>query len=68
MEKDFVLVYSTAEQFQAEIAQEILAENDVQCILLNQRDSSFPSVGSLEIYVHKNDLELALDILKKLKN
>ncbi|WP_163708876.1 putative signal transducing protein [Mangrovibacterium lignilyticum] len=68
MEKDFVLVFSTSENFKAEIAKEILTDNDINCVVLNQLNSVIPSIGEIEIFVHKNDLELALDILKKLKN
>jgi len=68
MEQDFVLVFRTSDRFQVEIAKEILEDNDVNCVVLNRQDSAIPSIGEIEIYVHKNDLELALDILKKLKN
>lgn len=68
MEKDSVLVFSTDKQLDIEIASEILSDNDIQFNLLDRRDSSFPTVGDIEIYVHENDLELALDVLKKLKN
>lgn len=68
MEKGFVLVFSTTVGFQADIAREILEDNDIYCVVMNQQNSVIPSVGEIEIYVHENDLELALDILKKLKN
>lgn len=68
METNFVLVFTTTEAFKAEIAKEILDDNDINCVVLNQQDSVIPSIGEIEIYVHENDLELALDILKKLKN
>ncbi|WP_372775695.1 DUF2007 domain-containing protein [Mangrovibacterium sp.] len=68
MEKEFKLVLTTSDRFQAEIAQEILSDNDIHCVVMNQQDSVIPSIGEIEIYVYENDLELALDILKKLKN
>ena len=68
MGKDFVLVFTTSEAFKAEIAKEILDDNDIHYVVMNQQDSVIPSIGEIEIYVHKDDLELALDILKKLKN
>ena len=68
MEKDFILIFSTVDNFKAEIAKEILTDNDVNFVTMNQQDSVIPSIGEIEIYVHENDLKLALDILKKLKN
>ena len=66
MEKDFVKVYSTSASFQADIAREILEENNIRGILLNQHDSMIPSIGEIEVYVHKNDQAKALEILKTL--
>ena len=69
MEKDFIKIYSTSEQFQADIAREILEESNVNSVVLNQHDSMIPSIGGdIEIYVHKNDQEAAREILKNLKH
>jgi len=68
MEKDFIKIYSTSEQFQAEIAREMLEENNINSVVLDQHDSMIPSIGGdIEVYVHENDQEAALEILKKLK-
>lgn len=69
MEKDFELVFSTGLDYQAETAQTILRDNDIQSFILNKKDSmyQFPH-GDIEVYVHKGNLEKAEEILKKLKN
>lgn len=69
MEKDFELVFSTGLDYQAETAKTILQDNDIQSFILNKKDSmyQFPH-GDIEIYVHKDNLEKAEEILKKLKN
>jgi hypothetical protein len=66
MEKDFVKVYSSADPYQADMAHDILDENDIQCVMLNQHDSMFPSIGEIEIYVRQDDEASALEILKKM--
>lgn len=68
MEKDFVKIYSSADPYQADMAHDILDENDIQCVVLNQHDSMIPSIGEIEIYVHESDETAALEILKKMKN
>ena len=68
MEGDFVLIFSTTDNFQAEIARELLEENTLRCVVLNQHDSMIPSIGEIEIYVPKSDQELSLEILKNLKS
>jgi hypothetical protein len=68
MEKDFVLVYRTAVPYQAEIAREVLTDNEIQCVVLNQRDSAIPSLGEVEVYVHETNEVQALELLKNLIN
>ncbi len=68
MEKDFTLVYSTTDPIQAEIAKDILEESKINSVILNQHDSMIPSLGQLEVYVHINDKDNALEILKNLKS
>lgn len=68
MEKDWVCVLRTRENFQAEIAKEILENEEINCVIINQGDSSFPSVVDAEVWVH-NDFEAKADeLLKDLKN
>ncbi len=68
MEKDFVLIYQTTVHYQAEIAREVLTDNEINCVVLNQQDSAIPSLGEVEVYVHQNDQEQALNLLKNLIN
>jgi len=68
MEKDFVLIYQTTVPYQAEIAREVLADNEINCIVLNQQDSAIPSLGEVEVYVHQSNHEQALNLLKNLIN
>ncbi|PTN10307.1 DUF2007 domain-containing protein [Mangrovibacterium marinum] len=68
MEKDFVLIYRTTVPFQAEIARDLLTDNGVNCVVLNQQDSAIPSFGEMKVYVHQNDREQALNLLKNLIN
>lgn len=68
MEKDFIKVFTTSDPYEADIAHDILDENDIRCVVLDQHDSMFPSVGEIEIYVHETDEATALEILKNLKS
>jgi len=66
MEKDWVCVYTTEQGFQAEIAREILENEEINCVVLNERDSTFPSIGALEIWVHQDFEKKATVLLKDL--
>lgn len=68
MEKNWVCVFQTGQSFQAEIAKEILENEEIQCVILNENESNFPSVGNIEIMVHKDFAERATELLKDLIN
>lgn len=66
MEKDWVSVYQTGQKFQAEIAKEILENESINCVLIDENDSLFPSIGEVEVMVHKDFEARAKELLKDL--
>jgi hypothetical protein len=66
MEKDWVCVFQTEKGFQAEIAREILENEEIDCVVLNEHDSNFPSIGNLGIWVHQDFEVKATELLKDL--
>lgn len=66
MEKDWVCVFQTEQGFQAEIAREILENEEINCVVLNEHDSTFPSIGELEVWVHQDFEAKAKELLKDL--
>jgi len=66
MEKDWVCIFRTEQGFQAEIAREILENEEINCVVLNEHDSNFPSIGNLEVWVHRNFEAKATELLKDL--
>jgi hypothetical protein len=68
MEKNWVCVFHTGQNFQAEIAKEILENEEIQCVVINEHDSTFPSIGDIEVMVHKDFAKKATELLKDLIN
>ncbi len=66
MEKDWICVLRTEQDFQAEIAKEILENEEINCVVLNEHDSNFPSIGEFEVWVHQDFSDKATDLLKDL--
>lgn len=64
MEKDWVQVYSTDKMFQAEIFKQVLADHEIEAVIINKMDSSYKSFGEIEIYV-KNDHVIKAKMLAK---
>ena len=67
MEKDYLKVFTTDQTYKADIAHDLLENNEIVNVILNQRDTVIPSFGDISIYVHKKDKEKALEILKNLE-
>ncbi|HLN74561.1 MAG TPA: DUF2007 domain-containing protein [Prolixibacteraceae bacterium] len=66
MEKDWVSVYQTGQKFEAEMAREILENESINCVLIDENDSLFPSIGEVEVMVHKDFEVRAKELLKDL--
>jgi Zn-dependent membrane protease YugP len=68
MEKDWKKVYFSNHLYQVEIARELLENNGIKSVILNQKDSVYKTFGDVELYVHENDEQSALELLKELKH
>ena len=66
MEKDWKLVKAFAKAYLADIALEVLAENNISGVILNKKDSSYMSFGDVEVYVHESNIEKAIKLLEEL--
>lgn len=66
MEKNWVCVFHTEQFHQAEIAKEILENEEITSVTMNEHDSSIPSIGEFEIWVHQDFKENAIKLLKDL--
>jgi hypothetical protein len=68
MEEGWKLVYFTGDNYQGDLAKELLEENGIQAVVLNRKDSSYTTFGDIEVYVSAEDEESAIRILKHLKS
>jgi hypothetical protein len=68
MEKDWVCVLNTEQSFQAEMAKEILENDEIECVILNERDTAFPTLGEIGVWVHQDFESKAKELLKELSH
>ncbi len=66
MEKDWVIAYDTKQEYLAEIARSVLFDNDIESVIINKKDSIYNLFGDVEIYVNRDNLIRAKQILQKL--
>lgn len=66
MEKDWVIAFETKQEYLAEIAKSVLRDNNIEAVIINKKDSTYNTFGDLEIYVNRDNLIKAKQILQKL--
>ena len=59
-----VKIYSSNNSNQALIIKQMLEENGINVVLLNKQDSSYLMFGLIELYVKKEQVKDATDLLK----
>ena len=63
MSSNWIKVYETEDQFQAEILRQGLMAIDIDAVVLNKQDSSYKTFGVLSVLVHPDNLEKAKEYI-----
>ncbi|HOW31810.1 MAG TPA: DUF2007 domain-containing protein [Bacteroidales bacterium] len=64
MYNDWVVVFTSPQIWEAELIKAALQQNNIECISLNKRDSSY-LIGEVEIYVPIPEALTAKQIIQK---
>ena len=59
------LLFSSDKAYRVEILRSLLEEEEIPCVVLNKQDSSYVTIGEIELMVSRNDILKASQILKK---
>jgi len=65
MEKGWQRIYFSDKPHLVEIAKSILKDNHIESVIVDKRDSSYVSIGELELFVKEDDVILAKLIIEK---
>jgi hypothetical protein len=64
MEAGWVKIYTSADFFKSEIVKQVLIDHEIDTIIINKQ--GFPyRIGEVEVYIHENDFQKALEIIVK---
>jgi len=63
MEKNWVKIYKSSNFYQSEIVKQMLLQHHIEAVLMNKQDSSYRSFGDVEVYVHNDDFNNAIELL-----
>lgn len=60
---DWGVIFETDQLYQAELVKNLLHDNNIEAVILNQKDSSF-KIGAVEVMVKEEDKGKAAAIIK----
>ncbi len=63
MEKDWVLIFETNKDFEAEMVKGMLEENNISVFVINKKDSAY-LFGNIELYVLPENIIEAKTFIK----
>lgn len=59
------LLYSSDKEYRIEILRGLLEEEEIMCVVMNKQDSSYITIGEIEILVRRSDFLRANQIVNK---
>lgn len=62
---NWTVIFTTTQPIQAEIVRQMLENNDIEAVIMNQRDSSYLTFGEVLVYVDEKDVETARELIKE---
>ncbi len=64
MEAGWVKIYTSADFFKSELVRQVLIDHEMEAIIINKQ--GFPyRIGEIEVYIHEDDFQKALEIIVK---
>jgi hypothetical protein len=63
---NWIVIYSTAQLYEAEMVKSIMAENDIESVIMNQKDSTY-GFGEIEVYVPSGEAFKAKQLILNLQ-
>ena len=67
MENGWKSVYISDKMHLAEIVKAVLGDNQIESVLMDKRDSSYITIGDIEVFVRQEDAVLARLIIEQNK-
>lgn len=65
MDSGWMCIYASDQPHRVEIAKAVLKDNNIESVEINKRDSTYITVGEVELYVKNEDAALARIIIQQ---
>ena len=59
-------VFNTDQEYKAELVRGYLANENIEAVVYNKKDSAYICFGYVEVYVQPEDEKLAIELIKKI--
>ncbi len=69
--KDWIVAFTCEEPYEADMMKANLVRAEIECIIISQKDRSYPSIGDLsgvKLLVKKKDANAAVQIIKDINS
>ncbi len=68
MTTDWILIHTFGKNYLAEIAKEVLLDNDIEAVVFDKTESSYTYLSTFELYVKPENAEKAFELIKQIEN
>lgn len=65
MEQGWIKIYTSSDNFKASLVSSVLKDNQIDVIEINKKDSSYLNFGEIELYIHPQHFDEAIEIIIK---
>ena len=65
MDNNWIKIYTSTEQYKINLLKGYLLKRDILTISINKKDSSYLVFGEIELYVKKENVILAKNLIEK---
>jgi len=63
---NWVIIYSTAQLYEAEMVKDIMADNNIESVIMNKKDSNY-GFGDIDVYVPTDEAFKAKQLILEFK-
>jgi len=65
--ENWICVYTTDQMNKAELVKEYLANENIETVIFNKKDSAYTVFGEVELYAQPEDEHMAVETIKSIK-
>lgn len=65
MEKEWIKIYTSNNSFKTSLVTSVLKDHFIDVVEINKKDSSYLNFGEIELYIHPQNFDEAIEIIIK---